>query len=98
MGSLFALPIVHVDSPDDALDWAKAAGVTVVTTSARASSALGDVRLPAPALILFGSEGDGLPAHVVGRGDLDLRIPMRGTASSLNLAVAAGIVLYLATA
>ena len=53
---------------------------------------------PKPSLVLFGSEGGGLPGHLVDRSDLAVRIPMRGTASSLNLAVAAGIVLYLVTA
>jgi len=97
MGSLFALRVVQA-AVDEALGWATASGVAVVTTSARASVALGDAPLPKPSLVLFGSEGDGLPADVIGRGSVDIRIPMRGTASSLNLAVAAGIVLYFATA
>lgn len=98
MGSLFALPVVPVATLDDAIGWAHAAGVSVVTTSARGSTVLGAAPLRVPALFVFGSEGDGLPADVIERGDIDVRIPMVGTASSLNLAVAAGIVLYLATA
>jgi tRNA G18 (ribose-2'-O)-methylase SpoU len=43
---------------------------------------------------LFGNEGRGLPADVVRQGDLSVRIPMHGGASSLNLAVAAGVLLY----
>jgi len=98
MGSLFSLPVVHVDSVDEAFEWSRTAGLTVVTTSARGSTPLGSAPLPRPSLVVFGSEGAGLPPTILDRGDLDVRIPMRGTASSLNLAVAAGIVLYVATA
>lgn len=98
MGSLFALPVVSVDSIDVAFGWAADAGLAIVTTSARAQSSLPLAVFPRPSMVVFGSEGSGLPPDVVGRGDLDVSIPMRGTASSLNLAVAAGIVLYLATA
>lgn len=98
MGSVFAIPVVRVDTADAVFDWATAGGVTTVTTSAHASDVLGAVGIPRPALVLLGNEGSGLPADILDRGDLAVRIPMRGAASSLNLAVAAGIVLYLAVA
>ncbi len=44
--------------------------------------------------MLFGNEGRGLPPGIIEKGDLAVRIPMHGGASSLNLAVAAGILLY----
>jgi len=53
-----------------------------------------DTALPAPLAILLGSEGAGLPGDLLAAGDLRLRIPMTGTAESLNLAVAAGVLLY----
>lgn len=98
MGSLFALPVVHVADTTTVFDWAHAAAVSTVATSARGTDPAAEVTFPKPSLVLFGSEGGGLPADVVDRSDLAVRIPMRGTASSLNLAVAAGIVLYLVTA
>ena len=42
----------------------------------------------------FGAEGTGLPEEILARGDAAVRIPMVGTAESLNLAVAAGLLLY----
>jgi len=50
------------------------------------------VRLPAA--VLVGNEGDGLAAETVARCDLRVGIPMLGTATSLNVSVAAGVVLY----
>ena len=94
MGALFAVPVVSVAAPDRFFDWAAARGVGVVTTSARAPAEHWAVCYPLPLALLLGSEGEGLPADLLARGDLAVRIPMGGTARSLNLAVAAGILLY----
>ena len=98
MGSLFALPVVNETAIGDVFAWTAESGITTVATSARGAAATPDVAFPKPSLVVFGSEGAGLPLDVLERSDLSVRIPMRGTARSLNLAVAAGILLYLATA
>lgn len=93
MGTLFSLPVCHTADVDSLVAWCLMENVSLVTTSARAETSLWDVVLPRPALYLFGSEAEGLPRDVLARG-LPVRIPMEGSASSLNLAVAAGIVLF----
>jgi RNA methyltransferase, TrmH family len=94
VGTLFRLPLVHATSIDDVLAWCAMHQVSVVTTSAHAAHDHWDAIYPAPSLVLFGNEGRGLSADVVQRGDLSVRIPMHGGADSLNLAVAAGVLLY----
>ncbi len=94
MGALFAVPIAHVAEPDQFFTWAAARGVAVVATSARAPTPHWSARYPRPLALLLGSEGAGLPADLLARGDLHVRIPMAGTARSLNLAVATGVLLY----
>ncbi len=47
-----------------------------------------------PLAVLLGSEAEGLPRHLLDAAGLRVRIPMTGTAESLNLAVAAGVLLY----
>ena len=94
MGSLFAVPVVHEPGLDAVFDWAASAGVATVTTSAHAPARLPEAPLEPPLLVLFGSERTGLPAEALARGTIAVSIPMLGSASSLNLAVAAGIVLY----
>lgn len=47
-----------------------------------------------PVLVVFGHEVDGLPADIVQRCDIRVRIPMAGTKRSLNVATAGGVVLY----
>jgi TrmH family RNA methyltransferase len=94
MGALFSVPVVHEQAVDAFFGWAAEAGVTVVATSGRAPVSFWEARYPRPAALLLGSEGAGLPADVLARGDQQVRIPMTGTAESLNLAVAAGLLLY----
>lgn len=94
VGTLFRLPIIQVGQIESVMDWSRAHGVSVVTTSARATQEHWRAIYPSPLLMLFGNEGRGLPHDVVEQGDLAVRIPMHGGASSLNLSVAAGVVLY----
>jgi RNA methyltransferase, TrmH family len=94
MGALFSVPVAHEPDVAAFFGWAAAAGVTVITTSGRAADSFWAARFPRPAAFLLGSEGAGLPAGVLARGDRQVRIPMTGTAESLNLAVAAGLLLY----
>jgi len=94
MGALFTVPVATASSAAEFLDWAHRGGVTVAATSARASVSHWDAELPVPLALLLGSEGAGLPDDLLAAADLRLAIPMTGTAESLNLAVAAGILLY----
>ncbi len=94
MGALFSVPVATVQSAREFLDWAVARAVCVAATSAGASVSCWDATWQLPLALLLGSEGSGLPAELLGAADLRVAIPMTGTAESLNLAVAAGILLY----
>ncbi|MFN3538100.1 MAG: TrmH family RNA methyltransferase, partial [Brevundimonas sp.] len=50
-----------------------------------------------PALILMGNEQAGLTDRLAAACDVNVKIPMRGRADSLNLAIATGIMVYAAT-
>jgi len=94
MGSIFSVPLVRAGGLEESLAWAANWGLQVVTTSARATSEHWAVRYRLPLLLVLGSESHGLSPEALERGELSVRIPMRGSASSLNLAVAAGVLLY----
>jgi len=96
MGALFTTPVVRAETTAEFFAWAAQSGVTVVTTSAKAQVSFWDARYARPLALLLGAEGSGLPPDVLAGGDLQVRIPMTGTAESLNLAVAAGLLLYQA--
>ncbi|MEY9213951.1 RNA methyltransferase [Thermobifida halotolerans] len=94
MGSLFAVDVASAPDADTFFAWAEANGVQVAATSGYADSDHWHAAYRTPLAVLLGSEGDGLPDDLLDRADLRVRIPMVGTAESLNLAVAAAVMLY----
>ena len=94
MGALFEVPVAAAASAQEFLDWSASHQVTVAAASARGDRSLWEAQFPAPLALLLGSEGEGLPGSLLDRAGLQVRIPMVGTAESLNLAVAAGVLLY----
>ncbi|MCS6993340.1 MAG: RNA methyltransferase [Anaerolineales bacterium] len=94
MGTLFWKPFVQT-SFRAFTEWSKQGGFRLVGTSAHASTRLHTFhRDQRPTILLLGSEQKGLSAEQMAACDELLSLPMRGRASSLNLAVAAGIFLY----
>jgi TrmH family RNA methyltransferase len=94
MGALFTVPVAVVSSAAEFTSWAAGRGVTVAAASGRAAVSCWEADLRPPLALLLGSEGSGLPDELLAVADMQVAIPMTGTAESLNLAVAAGILLY----
>lgn len=93
-GSVFAVPTIRVPGPDPVIDWLRGSGVRTVGTDETGDVRLDEADLTTATLVLVGSEGDGLSRVWRERADQLVRIPMQGSASSLNAANAASIVLY----
>lgn len=96
MGSTFRLPLVR-EPLDLALETARAARTRVVATIPRGGTPLPECDLRGPVAILLGGEGAGLPAAWLDAADGRLTIPMRGKVESLNVAIAAALILYEAS-
>ena len=96
MGSIFAVPLVKVDEAAFGA-WRQGWPGSVVGTLLSASTDYRAATRRAPVLILMGNEQQGLPPHMAALCDVNVKIPMRGRADSLNLAVATGIMIYWAT-
>ncbi len=94
MGTLFSVPVARAENLAQVLAWCRVYGVQIITTSDHAPALYWSVQYPRPALYLFGSEGEGLSAEELQQGNLAVRIPMKGAADSLNLAVSVGVLLY----
>lgn len=65
----------------------------IVLATTKAATPLPEVRFDAADVLLFGSEGAGVPGNVHDRADVRVRVPMRPGFRSLNVAVSAAIVL-----
>jgi TrmH family RNA methyltransferase len=93
MGALFWHPVVSGSFPAFA-QWARERGYHIYGASAHASADYRAVEYARPAILLLGSEQKGLSTEQMGVCEHVVRIRMRGRASSLNLAVAASVMLY----
>jgi TrmH family RNA methyltransferase len=91
-GSLFALPVVAVDAPAELGPLFDR--TTVVATDEHGAVDVAVAELRAPIALLLGNETSGLSRTLRERADLTVRIPIGGTASSLNVAAAHAIVLH----
>ena len=92
-GSLFSVPAVRVPSHRAVLDWV-AGRCALVGADESADVDVAEVDLAGPTLLLVGNETVGLSAGWRDACDRMVRIPMTGTASSLNAATAASVLLY----
>jgi TrmH family RNA methyltransferase len=96
MGSIFALPIARA-TREQFLAWRRRWPGSVVGTLLTAENDYRAAPYRAPTLIVMGTEQSGLSTEVAAACDVNVKIPMRGRADSLNLSVATGIMIYAVT-
>jgi TrmH family RNA methyltransferase len=95
MGTIFWKPVVQAGF-QKFVEWTRGRGIRLVGSSAHAELNCSRENLSGtPSILLLGSEQKGLTREQQAACDRVVSIPMHGRASSLNLAVAAGILLYL---
>ncbi|MCS7315840.1 MAG: 23S rRNA (guanosine(2251)-2'-O)-methyltransferase RlmB [Bryobacterales bacterium] len=93
-GALEYLPVARVTNLNRALDQLKQRGFRVYGLDERGSEVYCRIEWRQPAVIVLGGEGRGLRQHTRARCDSLVRIPVVGPIASLNVSVAAGIVLF----
>lgn len=93
MGALFWKPVLQI-SFAELMDWSQVHGAQRIGTSAHAQVDYTELRPAQPWILILGTEQKGLNRDQLGACDVTISLPMRGRASSLNVAVAAGILLY----
>ncbi|HYY42387.1 MAG TPA: 23S rRNA (guanosine(2251)-2'-O)-methyltransferase RlmB [Pyrinomonadaceae bacterium] len=93
-GALEYVPVARAANVARLVEELKERNVWTVGTAADAPLAYTDWDWTRPCALLLGSEGEGLRRLVRERCDALVQIPLRGHISSLNVSVAAGVVLY----
>lgn len=93
-GALEHLPVVRVGNLNRALDELKERGFWLYGLDERGTAPYHQVEYNSPAAFVLGGEGKGLHHQVKQRCDVLVRIPLEGKIPSLNVSVAAGIVLF----
>jgi len=93
-GAIEHMPVAQVPNLSQAIERLKADGVWVIGADPGAQQILYDAALRPPIALVVGSEGRGLSRLVRERCDALVRIPMHGETASLNVSVAAALVLF----
>lgn len=93
-GALHKIPVCKSDNLKDSLFYLQQSGLRIVAATEKTSVPLYEVNLRGPVAIIMGSEEDGVSNDILKMADIKAKIPMRGTISSMNVGVSAGIILY----
>lgn len=93
-GAIYNIPICRSDNLKDTIDFLKNSGLKIVAATEKGSELYTGANLEGPIAVIMGSEDDGVSGEYLKRSDLKLMIPMLGKTASLNVSVAAGVLLY----
>jgi TrmH family RNA methyltransferase len=97
MGSAFRLPVTAASDMHDAMAIIRRAGIRTFATVPRGGTPLHRAALSGPSAVLLGGEGSGLSDELTRDSDERLTIEMRPPVESLNVSLAAALVLYEAS-
>lgn len=92
-GALHHIPVCRVHNLVDTLMLMQAYGVKVVGCTEKTGASIYEAELGGPLAIIMGSESKGISGPLLKRADELLAIPMTGKVSSLNVSVAAAIIM-----
>ena len=94
MGSAFRLPIWSGAEYSEVIDWCAERGIRTICGAARAPKTYTEIDWRGSLAVVVGPESTGLSPEEVALADESVRIPMQGSVESLNVGVAAAIILY----
>lgn len=97
MGSTFRMPIAVHQPLTAILRELRSRGIAVIATIPRGGTSPDAADLRGPAALILGGEGAGLPPDLAASADTLLTIPMRAPVESLNVSIAAALILFEAS-
>jgi 23S rRNA (guanosine2251-2'-O)-methyltransferase len=93
-GALMRIPVCREKSLKAAANYLKESGIMLVAATEHAKEYCFNVSYPGPVAIIMGSEETGISPELLRICDQMVKIPMQGEVSSLNVSVAAGVLLF----
>lgn len=93
-GALNRIPVCRVPDLRSAALFLRDSGIVLAAATEKASDLYFEADLSVPLAVVMGSEEDGISSEMMRTCDRLLRIPMLGNVGSLNVSVAAGILLF----
>ncbi|GAA4831494.1 23S rRNA (guanosine(2251)-2'-O)-methyltransferase RlmB [Algivirga pacifica] len=93
-GALNHISVCRTESLNQTITYLQESGLQVVGCSEKGGDTIYDVDYTVPTAIVMGSEEDGISDDIIKQADTLAKIPMGGKVSSLNVSVAAGIIIF----
>lgn len=93
MGSVFHVPVIH-DFKLEYTEELRKRGFELITSTLDSDKSFYDCNLSNNLIIAVGNEGNGLSSDVRAISDVNVQIPMPGGAESLNVSIAASIMMF----
>lgn len=93
-GALVHLPICRENSLQASIKYLKASGLQVIACHEKTSTSIYQTNLTLPTALLLGAEDQGIQPKLLESADKQAAIPMVGPIGSLNVSVAAAVILY----
>ena len=93
-GALYKVPVCRYNSSKEIITFLKSSGLKIVAATEEASSDYTDIEMTQPVALILGSEESGISAELLKISDELIRIPIFGDIQSLNVSVAAGVIIY----
>jgi 23S rRNA (guanosine2251-2'-O)-methyltransferase len=93
-GALHSLPVCREKSILHSVEYLKASGLKIICADEKSDLMVSGADMTGPLAIILGSEDRGISREIFAMADFGVRIPMTGKIGSLNVSVAAGILIY----
>lgn len=93
-GALHSLPICRVHSLVPVIRFLKNSGIKVVAATEKATKVYFDSKMEGPMAMILGAEDKGIAPAILKLADAQVKIPLFGKIESLNVSVAAGLLIY----
>jgi len=93
-GSIFRLPLLFLETPEEAVQLLRRNGKTIIATTPYCNKNYYECKMNENIALIIGNEGGGISDALLRSADIKIKIPMREPVESLNAAVAAGILMY----
>jgi 23S rRNA (guanosine2251-2'-O)-methyltransferase len=93
-GALHSFPICREKSIVRSIEYLKESGLKVICATEKSGVEVTLAPLKGPSVLILGSEEKGISRELISLSDHQVRIPMTGSIASLNVSVAAGILIY----
>jgi len=93
-GAIFKVPICRSDNLKTTIDFLKNSGLKIVAATEKGEKSIFESEMSGPLGLIMGSEGEGISAEYLKKTDLQVSIPLLGEIESLNVSVAAGVMMY----